>query len=85
MARAAIARVVTYNGHAASGLFMNEVRIAEKLSLKPYVYEVASIEIPIKAPRNGDNRVRFESTQNHSQHGVDVMYPGAELKVAYDR
>lgn len=84
-AQAAVLRTVTYNGFASKGLFLNDTRIAGKLAPRPYVYDAAVIEVPLSALRAGGNRVRFESVQNTSQHGVDVMYPGAEMKIAFRR
>jgi hypothetical protein len=83
-AKAARARIVTYNGAAADGIFLNGEKLVDRPTPDRFVYDASVIDVPVSTLRPQANRFRVQSVHNTTQHGVDVMYPGLELKVAYE-
>lgn len=47
-----------------------------------FVYDASVFDVPVTTLRSNTNRFRVQSVHNTTQHGVDVMYPGLELKGA---
>ncbi|MFT5090204.1 MAG: hypothetical protein ACI8PG_004583, partial [Planctomycetota bacterium] len=72
--------MVTWSGAHAEQIGINDVRVADRVGrLHDYSYD--EIEVPIELLKTGNNT--FFTTSNTEHHGIEVLWPGIALKVAY--
>ncbi len=84
-ARDAKGYAVSNNGSKCSGVYLNNVKVADTLAKTPFIYEARSMDIPLAALKPGATAVRIESSEIAGYGpGATVTWPPLEIKVRYE-
>lgn len=82
-ATAAKFHIVTYNGFAATAFGFNNKKVVTNVGSGAFVYSSDEVNVPLNVLQPGVNTAYVTTEQCATCHGVDVTWPGIELKVQY--
>jgi hypothetical protein len=88
-ARATAARLFlsSWSGTEAEGIFVNGQRLLDKIEDEaPLRHKLVELDVPVGLLRRGENTLGVgRAKEGEEKHGIEVLWPGMELKVAYPR
>jgi hypothetical protein len=80
-AKAAKLFLAAWAGSFVEDIGVNDTTIAKTIAAEPHGFSLDLFDVPVRVLRRGTNEAHVLSSTTH--HGIDVLWPGMELKVQY--